>query len=90
MVDTAASEFKTVRLEEWILPPDAVFLEVALPELESLSPLLSPELVTFASVEQIGPPVEALIEQYSKASISRRPKRTRPVIEEQGLLFTLQ
>ncbi len=90
MVDIAASEFKSVRLEEWILSPDATFLEVVLPEPEALPPFLAPELVPFASVEQSGPPMETLIEQYSKASISRRPKRTRPIIEEQGLLFTFQ
>jgi hypothetical protein len=84
-----ASEFKTVCLEEWILPPETAFMSGSVPE-PQMPPLLLPEVVVLEGQVQQGPSMASLIAQYSNESHAPRPRRNRPKIEQQGVLFTFQ
>lgn len=86
----SAAESRTAHLEEWVLPPDPELL--AEPPAEELLPatLITADTFVTGPEPQIGPSIATLLEQYSQRSGSRAPKKPRPPVEEQGLLFTFQ
>jgi predicted RNA methylase len=90
IIDAAsATEVKVVCVEEWVLPPDPALFSAS-----SLEPD-APTLIDAASVieepeMQPGPSMAALIEQYPQALNVRQAKRSRPPVEEQGVLFSFQ
>jgi predicted RNA methylase len=86
----SATEFRTIKLEEWILAPDLESVPASLPINELVPPALIPDDAFIPMPEtELGPPLETLLAQYSKTS-NRAQRKSRPVIEEQGLLFMPQ
>jgi hypothetical protein len=89
MMDAAsATEVKVVCVEEWVLPPDPDSFSASSPEPDA--PTLIDPLIMEEPVMQPGPSMAALIEQYSQAPNVRQAKRSRPRVEEQGVLFSFQ
>jgi hypothetical protein len=87
----SAAEFRTITLEDWVLPPDPD----SLPESFSTDELLTPTLIvsetfTAGSESPTGPSMATLLEQFPHPSSIRAARKPRPPVEEQGLLFTLQ
>jgi hypothetical protein len=87
----SAAEFRTINLEEWVLPPDPDSLPESSSTDEAATPtLIETEAFSAGTEIQIGPPLETLLQQYSQPSNPRGQRKPRTPVEEQGLLFTLQ
>jgi hypothetical protein len=90
IIDAAsATEVKVVCVEEWVSPPDPDFLSASSPEPDAPT-LIDPGLIMEEPEMQPGPSMAALFEQYSQALNVRPAKRSRPRVEEQGVLFSFQ
>jgi hypothetical protein len=88
IIDAAsATEVKVVCVEQWVLPPGPAFLSASSPE-PDVPTLIDPGLIIEEPEMQPGPSMAALIEQYSPALNVRPAKRSRPRVEEQGVLFS--
>jgi hypothetical protein len=86
----SVAESRTIVLERWVLPPDPDLLPQSSSMDESVPlTLIETEPFPANSEIQIGPSLEDLLQQYSQGSSPRGQRKSRPRVEEQGLLFAL-